>query len=62
MNDVEKENDKAAKKARLKNKIRAAGRMALMLKNLRKGSDSLVMMSKIQSTDGKINAEKLLSS
>ena len=54
---IDAENDKAAKKARLQNKIKAAGRMALMLKNLRLGKDEGIKMDKIKSTDGKLNAK-----
>jgi serine/threonine-protein phosphatase 2B catalytic subunit len=54
---MDAENDKAARKMRLKNKIRAAGRMAIMLKDLRLGKDEHIKMEKMKSSDGKIDQE-----
>ena len=62
MDQIDAENDKKVKRARFQNKIRAAGRMALILKNLRSGSDSVLTMSKVGTHDGKIDNKKLLDS
>lgn len=57
---IDAENDKAAKKTRLQNKIKAAGRMALVLKNMRIGKEEGLNMTKKSSSDGKINNEELI--